>query len=69
MSKPILICNKKVCNKINSFKQLLSQKLGKPVTTPQALDVMFSDDNIMEKISKSKIKKKQRRRSEYVFKS
>ena len=68
MSKPMLISNKKVCTKVNNFKQMLSKKLGKPVTTPQALDVMFSDDNIIEKIAKSQIQKKQRRKKEYVFK-
>jgi len=68
MTKPMLISNKKVCEKVYSFKAMLSKKLGKPVTTPKALDVMFSDDNIMQKISNSQVKKKGRSKKEYVFK-
>jgi len=68
MTKPMFISNKKVCNKVDNFKKMLSKKLGKPVTTPQALDVMFSDDNIIEKISQSTITRKARSKKEYVFK-
>jgi len=67
-SKPILLNNKKVCNKVLNFKNMLSNKLGKPITTPQALDIMFSDDNIMEKIRNSEIKK-ERGTKRYVSKS
>lgn len=68
MSKPIFINNKKVSDKILSFQELLKQKTGKKPTLTKTLDIMFSDDNILEKFRASEVKKKKRSKDEYIFK-
>jgi len=67
MSNPITVRNKKVCDKVRSFQDMLSKKTGKDVSIPTALNVMFSDDNVFKKMNGAKVEKKNRSKKKYVF--